>query len=267
MFVFVLQLRHMFEGQSEFYLFAFFSDHHLGVVAAQGAAVTALQALHRRVPRHHERGHSRRRRAARPVPRRAHAHRRAAARRGHRRHQRRRQPGARRRSATSSLPWSAGSTRPIPGKRNAVKIGTEMSRGEITVLRRLRHRLDRRHAARAGQAVRRPVRRRRDHPAADPRARAVLDHPLGRLAREHPRALLDARAVRARPGRLPAGPHHRVPPAHPHAGHGRLHAPRSSWASSSRSPTTARSPTSRSRPATGPCTSTRASSTPTPRCR
>ncbi len=74
------------------------------------------------------------------------------------------------------------------------------------------------------QAVRRRVRRRRHDPPAHPRADALLDHPLGRLARELPRAVLDARAERPRADRLPARPHDRVPPEHPGARHGPVHA-------------------------------------------
>ena len=36
---------------------------------------------------------------------------------------------------------------PVPGKRNAVRIGTELSRGDDHRARRLRHHLDARHAA------------------------------------------------------------------------------------------------------------------------
>ena len=134
MFVFVLQLRHMFEGQSEFYLFAFFS-------ALIWALWLLKVLLSRRYKPYTGEFHGTTSVVIPVVDEPLDLFRDVLTRIVEQRPDEvivvingARQLGPRRRSATSSLPLVRWVHTPVPGKRNAVKIGTEMSRGEITVL-------------------------------------------------------------------------------------------------------------------------------------
>ena len=68
---------------------------------------------------------------------------------------------------------------PIAGKRNAVRVGVEQSFGDVVVLVDSDTVWTPGHARRTGQAVRRPERRRRHHPAADPRTATRTSSPAG----------------------------------------------------------------------------------------
>ena len=151
----------------------------------------------------------------------------------------------------------------MPGKRNAIDVGLAECTGDIVVL------VDS-DTIWTTDTLRELVKpfadardRRRHHQPADHRPGPQRAHAVGRLAGEHPRRVLDARDERARPGRMPARPHDRVPAPGARRRDARRSSRTGSSACSSRSATTARSRTCASSRATRPCTSRRAASTPT----
>ena len=112
---------------------------------------------------------------------------------------------------------------PVPGKRNAVRVGAERVGAEVVLLvdsdtiwtadtlaEIVKPFVDR---SVGGVTTRQRI--------LDPDA--LLFDPVGRLAREQPRAVLDAGAERARHRRLPARSHDRIPARRPGRLHARLH--------------------------------------------
>ena len=155
---------------------------------------------------------------------------------------------------------------PIPGKRNAVRSASSCRSGEIVVL------VDSDTVWTDGTLAE-LVKPFADPPVGGVTTRQrILEPERGLLTRwadwlENTRALYSMPAQSVLGRRLPARTHDRVPPLDPRRGHGRLH----DAAVPRRLPRGVRRPHA-DQPdaqgaATAPCTSRRAWSTPTPRCR
>ncbi len=186
---------------------------HVGALVREGVALASLPALDERIHDEGLRRHPCRRRTRGAVPRGPRPHHGTAPPPDDRRHQR--PPQRQARASLRGVPRGRLDVDRGPRQAQRDRRGAQALHRRDRGARRQRHALDRRHPHRAREAVREPQGRRRHDEPAHRRLRPQRPHTLGGLAREHPGPVLDARDERPRSGRLPAGPHDRVPQADP----------------------------------------------------